>query len=213
MARTGVRSLRRGFVALAIVFALGCTYAPEEERVVIGQVVRLGDSYRALVIVQHDRFRQPTGLSAFPDGGKWKFLERDATQYLIHARDRTARVLAHQVAPDSLWESFSVRLGALEGETIAYLVMTGCPRGGECHPKLHRSLTLRLSLEGEIETVDGIPPAAGLPGVMLARRHGEEHYMRLRVDGDIISARFDEDGGYEPVFHLLEDGSLVSTEG
>jgi hypothetical protein len=208
-----MRSPWRGFLALAVVLASGCTYAPEEERAVIGQVVRLGDSYRAVVVVQHDRFRQPTGLSAFPDGGKWKFLERDATQYVIHARDRKASVLAHQVAPDSLWESFSVRLGALEGDTIAYLVMTGCPRNGECHPKLQRTLTLRLSLGGEVEAVDGIPPAAGLPGVMLARRQGEEHYMRLRVDGDILSARFDEDGGYEPIFRLLEDGALVSTGG
>ena len=66
-----MRTLAR-LASLAVVLAAcstACTYAPTEERAHAKQIVRLGDSYRAAVVVRRDAFRRPTGLAAFPDGG------------------------------------------------------------------------------------------------------------------------------------------------
>jgi hypothetical protein len=42
----------------------------------VEQIVRLGESFRAVVVVRRDTFRRPTGVGRFPDGGKWKYTAR-----------------------------------------------------------------------------------------------------------------------------------------
>ena len=174
----------------------------------LGQIVRVGDSYQALVVTQYERFRSPTGLTAFPDGGRARVLERQARLYLVDASQRSVSVLTSQAAPDSVWESFSLSVRGLEGDTIAYVQLTGCPKNGECFPGLLRSLTLRVSMAGQVQAVREIPADVRLPGLMLARRLGEEHYVRFSSDGDIVTARFEEDAPYEPLLEVQPDGSL-----
>jgi hypothetical protein len=200
-----IRGAIIGIVALALT---ACTYAPEEERAVIAQIVRIGDSYRALVVVQHDTYRRPTGLSAFPDGGKWRYVERRAVEYLVDASERTIQRLAEQSAPDHLWESFAVHIPGVEGDSVAYLSMTGCPRDGECSPRLQRSSLQRLSTGGQVREVSELPAGVALPGSMVARRQGETRYVRFSSDGDVVTARFVEAGPFEPLFRLRDDGTL-----
>lgn len=195
------------FVALLALAA--CTYGPVEERSRTVQVVRLGDSYEALAVVQHDTFRQPTGLSAFPDGGSARVLRRRALVYRVDARTRKIEVAHVLQAPDSLWESFGAWVAGLEGDSVAYLRLTGCPRGGECHPEIGRTAFLRLSSDGRVAPTDRVPVGSGLPGVMAARTPGEEHYVRFGIRGETITARFDESGrGPEhALFRVHSDGT------
>ena len=207
-------SASRGFlVGFLLCLPAGCTYGPEEERTVVVQIVQFEDSYDALLLLQHDTYRRPTGLSAFPDGGKWRFVEREAIQYVLDASRRTARVLTRHLAPDSLWESFGLGIRGLEGDSVAYVVMTGCPRGGECYPALLKASRFRVSLDGEIQVIDTIPPGARLPGNMLARREGEERYVRLTSGSEGISGLFEEGGAFEPLFTVEIDGTVVATGG
>ena len=196
-----------------VLLAATCTYAPEERRVVIEQIVRVGESYHGLVTVVAERFQRPTGLAAFPDGGKARVHERVATLYLVDASTRTHSTLTIQPAADSLWESFSARVAGLEADTVAYFRMTGCPRNGECHPRLQVVRTLRVTMTGEVQVVEGIPDDATLPGVMLARREGEDRFVRFGTDGHVVRARFDENGPFEPLFEVRADGSLSGIGG
>jgi hypothetical protein len=164
------------------------------------------------VVVQHDRYRRPTGISTFPDGGKWRYAERRATLYLVDAMRRTVVTLTRQAAPDHLWESFTAHVRGIEGDSVSYLSLTGCPRGGECHPVLQNELLLRVSRRGGVREAPEVPPGAGLPGVMLARRVDEEHYVRFSVDGAVIMARFEEAGPQVPLFRVRDDGSLEPVE-
>jgi hypothetical protein len=200
-------------VGLAVSLLAGCTYAPEERRVTVEQVVRFGDGYDALVVVRYDRFRRPTGLSAFPDGGKQRMLGRRATLYRTNAIERTAHALARTTASDAVWESYDVHVRAIEADSVAYLASTGCPMGGECHPPLQRTELLRVTSGGEARKVAEIPAGAGLPGVMLAREPGEQRYVRWSSTADVVSARLDERGAYEPAFQVGDDGSLTSIAG
>ena len=198
-----------GLPVALVALVAGCTYGPVEERAVIAQVLRLGDSYRAIAVIQHDVFRRPRGLSAFPDGGRWRYLERRGIEYLIDSESLDVRELASQDVPDDLWESFDVHIAGLDGDSVAYLRLTGCPRGGECYPGLQKQRVLRLSTAGGVQPTPGLPQGIGLPGVMAARRPGERSYVRFGIAGDTITARFDETGSAQGLFRIEASGSAV----
>ncbi|MDH3423149.1 MAG: hypothetical protein OEN00_09150 [Gemmatimonadota bacterium] len=201
--------MRLGFPLGLVALVSGCTYGPVEERAVIAQLLRLGESYQAIAVVQHDVFQRPTGLSAFPDGGRWRYLERRGIEYLVDSESREIRELASQDAPDELWESFAVHVAGLDGDTVAYLRLTGCPRRGECYPGLQQQRVLRLSTVGGVRPTPELPPGIRLPGVMAARRPGELSYVRFGIAGDTITARFDENGTAERLFRIETNGSAV----
>lgn len=201
--------MRFGFHLALVALISGCTYGPVEERAVIAQVLRLGDSFQAIAVVQHDVFRRPTGLSAFPDGGRWRYLERRGIEYLIQGDTREIRELASQDAPDALWESFAAHVAGLDGDTVAYLRLTGCPRGGECYPGLQQQRVLRLSTSGVVRSMPDVPAGVDLPGVMVARRPGELNYVRFGIAGDTITARFDESASAERLFRVEANGSVA----
>lgn len=197
-----------GSLITSAVLAAACTYGPEEHTASVTQILRLGDTFRAIVVVRHDTFRRPTGLSAFPDGGRWRYSERGSAQYLVDARGRHVALLSEQEASTEVWESFGTRIAGLQDDSVAYLRLSGCPKGGECHPALQRSTTYRLTVHGELSRVDSIPADAGLPGQMAARRAGEQSYVRFVTMGDTVAARFEEGGEPEPLFLVRSDGSL-----
>jgi hypothetical protein len=74
-------------------------------------------------------------------------------------------------------------------------------------------MTLRLSMHGDLRSVASKPAGASLPGVMLARRPGEQHYVRFSTDGAFVTARFEDDGPYQRLFRLQDDGLLAVMEG
>jgi len=190
-----------------------CTWGPEEERARIEQILALGESGLALVTVRYDRFRTPTGLSAFPDGGKARMLRRRGLQYLVDGPEGTVRSFLERDAPEELWESFSMRVVALDGDSVAYVQLSGCPRGGECWGDLQDRSLLRVSVEGSVTAVDDVPEGAGLPGTMLARRPGELRYVRWSTNGDTVTVRRAEDGPYVPAFVVSPDGGLAPIGG
>ncbi len=203
------RPLTQLLLGLVVLLASACTYALEEQRVVIEQVVRVGESYHGLVTVRYERFQRPTGLAAFPDGGKVRVHEQVATLYLIDAFSRSFSLLTSQPAPDSLWESFGAQVAGLDADSVAYFRMTGCPRNGECYPPLQNIRILRVTMNGQVQASERVPDNATLPGVMLARRPGEDRFVRFSTDGNVVTARFEEGGPFEPLFVVQNDGSLA----
>lgn len=195
------------------VAAAACTYGPVERHAEIAQIVRLGDSYRAVAVIRRDVFQRPTGLSTFPDGGRRRLLERRASQFLLDVDAGRAVRLASQEAPDSLWESFNAHIAGVEGDSAMYLRLTGCPRDGECFPALSNQVLFRLTVTGGSGAADQVPPHAVLPGTMLARRSGERHYVRFTSSGGTIAVRLEEDGPYRPAFLVRSDGTVVSIGG
>lgn len=196
-----------------VIATTSCTYGPMEENAEVVHVTRLGDSYQAVAIVQHSRFQRPTGLSTFPDGGKIRFLERRASQFLLDSRMGNALRLASQEAPDSLWESFAAYVAGVEGDSATYVRLTGCPRGGECHPDIQKEAIFRLTVSGHVRGVRRVPSNAALPGTSLSRGPGEKNYVRFSTSGDTITVRFEEDGSYRPMFLVRADGTVTTIGG
>lgn len=185
-----------------------CTHGPEERRAVIEQVVRPGDSYTAYALVQSEVFRKPTGINTFPNGGVNWILSQKVKVYEVHARDRNVRLLAELPADDATWQSFSGHITGFDDQNNLYLQLSGCEKGGECYPELHNYRYFHLNAEGTLEPLSELPPNAGLPGIMLARRQGEVNYVRFSISRDTLKAKFQEDGGYESLFITDKKGNL-----
>ncbi len=207
MLRDPGRSIGRAFVGALL--ATACTYGPEEPRADVIQILPVGDSYRALVTIRHDVVRRPTGVNTFPDGGRWRYTARRWVVYLIDAERFDVTRLAGEPADDAVWESFEARLAGLEGDTVTWVRVTGCPKDGECYPPLRRVAVYRLSLSGQLERVAAVPAHVRLPGQMAARRPGERNYVRYGTERDTITARFEEGGPLRPLFTMGSDGSLA----
>lgn len=207
-----VHAFRRGVAVLATCLVPGCTYGPDLQRATIDQVVRIGDSYRAVVLVRHDTYQLPTGLSAFPDGGKWRYSVRKAAQYLVDARTAEQWQLAEQDAPDELWESFGAWIAGLDDDSALYVRLNGCRRGGECWGDLVSRRSYRVSMHGALEPIDSIPIDARLPASMGMRSPDERAYVRFETKADTLLARFEENGTPRPLFRVRPDGSLVRLE-
>ena len=174
----------------------------------VEQVTAVPDSYRAYVVVSHDVFREPTGLSAFPDGGRAKFVTRSTRQYVVDSEARTVRAVMMHEASDSVWESYGGGVTGIVGDSVTYFTLHGCPRGGECYPPLTSFLVYRVPVAGEIERVGQMPPGVGLPGASVARHAGEQRYVRYSIRNGQVTARFIDDGPYEPVFEATIGGEL-----
>lgn len=206
--------MRFALFASMVLAVTSCTYGPVEEEARITHLIRLGDSYRAVVVLQHAVLQRPTGsLNTFPNGGNLRFLERRVSQVLIDARERRAARLASQEAPDSLWESFAAYVGGVEGDSAVYVRLIGCPRGGECHEALEKTALFRLTVAGRVSQAQRVPSDAPLPGSMLSRAPGEKNYVRSSTSGDTITARLEEGGPYKPMFLVRPDGSVTEIGG
>lgn len=197
-------------LAMICLCMIACTYGPEERRGTIDQVVRPGDSYIAYALVQSEAFRKPTGINTFPNGGVNRILSQKVKVYEVHAQDRKVRLLAELGANDATWESFSGHIAGFDDQNNLYLRLSGCAKGGECYPGLYNYRYFYLLREGTLEPLSELPPNAGLPGTMLARRQGEVNYVRFSISRDTLKARFQEDGDYESLFITDKNGTLSS---
>ena len=65
-----------------------------------------------------------------------------------------------------------------------------------------------MTTGGVVQKADSVPASSTLPGGMLARRPGKVRYVRFGTDGNQVTARFEKDGRFEPVFEVGSDGSL-----
>lgn len=203
--------MRIPFVTCVVLAVASCSWGPVEEEARITHLVRLGDSYRAVLLIRHEVFQRPTGsLNTFPNGGTLRFLERRASQFLLDAREGTAVPLESREAPDSLWESFAAYVGGVEGDSAVYIRLTGCPRGGECHDALQKTALFRLTVAGRVSPARRVPSDAPLPGSMIARAPGERNYVRFGTWGDTVTARFEEGAPYRPLFVVHPGGSVTA---
>ncbi len=200
-------------MALAAALASSaCTYGPAQDSATITQVVRLPVGGEALVTVQRMVARSPTGLSAFPDGGRLRVLEREGIIYRVDGQAGVStRVAAHRPA-DTQWESYTLWVAGFSADGSVFVRASGCPRGGECHPELTHATLYLLTPDGQLEPVEMLPEDVSLLGESLAPAPNETDYVRYSRDSETISVRTRPDGDFRPAFRISPSGAL-SPEG
>lgn len=193
----------------------GCTYGPPEERHRVRSVFRIPDTHRVLLAVGHDRYRPPTGINRFPNGGVPRYLGKRVTVYSGDAQVPRLTTLDTVAVPRSVWQGLGVDLVAWDGRH-AYLQLHGCSAGRDsCYERsgdsiysVQRGIYFRVRPDARPERVDSVPEGAGLPGYSAAPMAGEQNYTRIRIARRGVEARTEEEGPYQLVYRLRDDGSL-----
>src|SRR5262245_34425485 len=78
----------------AFVFLSGCTYGPVQERARVWTIEERFNTHTFAVDLDWERYRDPTGVSRFPDGGSPRTLQEDALFYVCDVDSHFARLLA-----------------------------------------------------------------------------------------------------------------------
>lgn len=198
-------------VGIAVLVLLaGCTYGPPEERAYIENVAIRPGSYQFAVAVLYTRFRPPTGISAFPDGGKPRYLEKSAAVYLVDASTDEIVEIARLQAPEQLQSSFGVHLVGWKGARL-YVQLSGCP-GPECYGDLRRFQHFELVPGEEPVPIDARPESTDpVPG-RLSRAPGEETYLRASTGARAIGVRTDDSEPFVDRYVIRNSGELVVME-
>jgi hypothetical protein len=160
-----VTRFRAGVVAALVAMPGACTYAPPQPTVrVANHVYRAGTDSVALAVYAA-QLRQPTGLAAFPDGGSPRVDREQAIFYLCVASPNasTKAVLTRVTVvprPDSLRSGFTPWLSAWDGPGQLVASLRGYTTR-ETRADALRTVWLRISLTGRVETLAAGPPVLG----------------------------------------------------
>lgn len=204
----GCRVLSAISVALSL-RTLGCTYGEPVERAIIQNVaVKPGSSVLAAML-RYERFRPPTGLSAFPDGGVPRVLELRADVCILDMASGTVLRRAEIAAPAANRVSFGPWIAGWERDTL-FLSMTGCPGqpGDECYGSLVKTTRYRLGSDGSVVEISEFPKLT----LTQADRNESGRFLGASKDSKGISIATEQLGPYRPAFRI--DGArLVASSG
>jgi hypothetical protein len=172
----------------ALQSATACTYGPPEDRSV-AHVARIPGRAELIALIHHERFRRPTGLSAFPDGGVTRSLLHEILVYRADARTGEAELWAHVKVPAAL-RSVSVGLGGIAVDTV-YLTVSGCSGAGtECRADQREYRFQRVTRDAVVASVEHIPDRHRPRGGSVAPMPGERDYLRVGgVQRDSLTVR------------------------
>jgi hypothetical protein len=184
----------------------GCTYGDIQERTIIKSVLNKAESRILAVALHYQKFRPPTGISQFPDGGANKMLAQAAIFLIADVDGRTVRELARIEAPKELRTAFDVHIHGWQGERFV-VTLSGCP-GDECYGNLQRFQQMAIAPSGQIEHLERLPSGLSQPSGRLAREVGERVYTRVSFVHNTIRVCTEEADGFRAVFTLDSAGVL-----
>jgi len=184
-----VSGVRQGRLATALVFIASlpaCTYGPVREVTRIENADERFNTRTFAVALNWQRFRDPTGLSQFPDGGSRRVLEQAALFYLCDAESSSARLLARIPRPKGMESGFSPWIIGW-GDDCIYVKVTG--RRYSWRRGAVGGLNLwhyRIGLDGSYARITDLPDSVRLgteTGIYLP---GERTFLRVGAATDSI---------------------------
>jgi hypothetical protein len=182
-------------VTLALTTA--CTYGPVRERVEIVNGWLSTDAKTLYVAVRQSSFREPTGLAAFPDGGKERLVARELRIFRVDLPTGTIALVKVQPALDTEWETLLPSIWSVTPEGV-YVLFTGCPKGGECYPSLSRRTLYFFNLLGGKSKAGLVeePARNAQPDTMAISIHFDQLDIWARYEKKLLYRfRFDSKSG------------------
>jgi hypothetical protein len=136
--------------------AVACTYGPPELQVSIANhVTRRSDALFAFA-VHYAWVRRPTGLSAFPDGGRWRTLNEAGAVYTCDTLSLAVERLWQSDRPDGIRSGFEPWMGPWTEDGL-YVSLRGYRGQGPDRATFVR-LDYVIDSAGRATTVAGEPP-------------------------------------------------------
>jgi hypothetical protein len=156
--------LGRASALVACGMAAACTYGPAELLVRVANSARRSDTDSIALAVYAAEFQRPTGLAAFPDGGRPRLGRERGIVYLCVAPGGAA-VTVTRIAvlprPDSLQTDFTPWIGSWDGAASVIVSIRGYA-ASETRADALRILWYRVRLSGAIEPLKGVAPTGGV---------------------------------------------------
>jgi hypothetical protein len=220
------RNLREGGglslkIFIAPIFLLGvpialsaCTYGPEQSTAWITDVSAQPGSHNLALSVDFRRFRNATGIAAFPNGGIPKVLESEARIYLCRLDAGVIRQLAAVPEYADIPSGPSVFIEGWNG-TDLYFRLHGYERGASGGDDLDRPIRYfyRVSEDDALTRVSALPGDlseqrnSGPAGAPPFLRYGGGHRdIDIAIDARLSEVRLSEGGVDARVF--FPEGSL-----
>ncbi len=202
-----LRVLTRSTIPLLLLLP-GCTYGPVQERATIATVEERFNTHTLAVALNWTRYRDPTGLSAFPDGGLPRVLAEEARFFLCDADSHVARLVARILKPHEMESGFSGWIAGW-GPNCFYASVSGRRyswRHGAVGPVNRRFY--RIGLDGTVSKMSGIPDGVQREPETGINLPGETTFLRASASSDRIDLRLAEGRGYVAWFEVHRDGTI-----
>ena len=190
--------MRTAAVTIFAMLALGCTYGPAEDLLLVQNVALRPDGAVLAAIVKYERFRPATGLAAFPDGGVRRVLEQRADLYILDLETRSPLFQGSIPAPPNRRVSFSPWLIGWSNDRV-YFQITGCSGspGSECHGPLVGTSFFTLSQDGAI-----VASAAPASITLQSSVNDGSRFVSVGTESYGVSVRYERGATRSPVLRF-----------
>ena len=197
--------LSRLLATCAAAGALACGHGEPVERASIQNVAVQPGTNLLAALVKYERFRPPTGLSAFPDGGVPQVLELRADLYRLDAASAAVLGRTSIQASSRNRVAFEPWIAGWQDDTL-YLSIRGCPGkpGDECYGRLVQRSLYRIGPDGAAVEISRFPPL-----VLSSVSEQAARFLGASRDSRTISIATHREGPYRPTFRI-EDTRLVA---
>jgi hypothetical protein len=196
-----------GLVLLAM--SSSCTYGPAQDAARTWAAEERFNTHTFAVVVDWQRYQDPTGLSQFPDGGSRRVLEEAAVFYVCDADSVSARPLVRIVRPEGMESAFEGWILGWDGNAF-YAVLSGRRhswRRGSVGPVNRRYY--RITLDGTFAKLERPPESLKREPETGVALPGETRFLRVSTGPDGIDVRLNERGSYVRMFRVIPDGKIV----
>ncbi|MDH3455387.1 MAG: hypothetical protein OER90_00980 [Gemmatimonadota bacterium] len=133
-----------------------CTYGPPELQITIANHVARRTDQQFAFAVRFTWVRRPTGLSTFPDGGRWRTLNEAGAVYICDTLSLDVKRLWHADRPAEIRSAFEPWMGPWTEDGV-YFSLRGYRRPGPDRSTLVRHDYL-IDSAGRANAVADEPP-------------------------------------------------------
>ncbi len=133
-----------------------CTYGPPELQVTIANHAPSREDARFAFAVHYAWMRRPTGLSTFPDGGRWLILREAAAVYLCDTRSLETTRIWQADPPEPMRSGFTPWMSEWEGNRV-WVSLRGY-RTTMHTPEMFARIDYVIDSTGDATVATGPPP-------------------------------------------------------
>jgi hypothetical protein len=185
----------------------GCTHGPPQLRAKV-ENARLGPNGRFIAVaVDYEKYRPPTGINAFPNGGVPKVLEKEARVYLCDLATMTVTRLAAIEPSAPIRVSFSAWIAGWEDGEIIFR-LTG--RAGTALADYEKKLNEEVY---RVDRAGGALPIARVPQHLLKAPRGGGGPIEVGSGFDTVTVKRAPHPEWVVVFRIdPATGQLVASQ-
>jgi len=191
---SGIRQGRLVGALVLVAFIPACTYGPAQEHTRVENVDERFNTHTFAAALNWQRFRPPTGLSQFPDGGSRLVLGEAALFYVCDVDSASARLLARIPRPKEMESGFAPWIVGW-GNDCVYAKLTGRRHSWRRGAIGDLNLWLyKIGLDGSCSRVQALPDSVRLgvqTGIYLP---GETTFLRVGAAHDGIEVLLEPGG-------------------